>query len=122
MGLDAKQRVMAYVVVKPEGRRPSEPPSTRNLGAWNAPAARMREAEAWFQSKGFATGAPGVNHFSVEGEVQLFERVFDVELETDSRGGIVLKGRHGGTDLPVPAVLAGVVDGVGFPDAPELMI
>jgi hypothetical protein len=114
---------LAFVVVKPPGGTPSEPPSTRNLAEWAPDPQDVVRVRQHFAGLGFRVGEASAGNFSIEGDPALFESCFGVRPKAGKAGTFHVVHEGAGTPvLPLERLPAGVrrlIHSAGFAEPPE---
>jgi hypothetical protein len=123
MALAKSDEVTAMVVLKPRGRTPAEPPSTRNLDQWAPAPGALEGAMEGFRAAGFKARGSG-NSLEVTGTVAEFERFFGVKVREHRQGTVQSELVDGSrtSKLPlkkVPVKLRSLIHSVGFAEPPD---
>ena len=122
-----RPRLSALVIVRPENVGDvggSEWISSDNVTGYAPNPEGVRQAQAFFEAKGFEVYSPVALAFSIAGPQPLFEETFGGTLQVEIIDGAALSAATGGGDLEMsldllPDAISRVVQTVTFEPPPD---
>lgn len=97
MSNQQKQTLSAQVVLRPASGKSAIPPeqiTAENVREIMPSPEDTKKAQEYFSEKGFEVGAAFANSFSITGEADLFEKLFDTKITTNEKNAVKARDKN----------------------------